>query len=234
MTVLNLSDIDVVFVADFIDYLIRNLVPEWKPSTDYSSSGAMSINKETELVEKCDETVSDQDIQLRAKLSRPMVDLVGKSIMCEKPSETTSDIYYDSNYTGAKGEQKCSQGSDISIQLAGSCKSLSGYGTDVDSSILDYAGDKEGMNKTGENIFLSGDSKITRMPVFHMGENFSGSKLLNGSSAPSKIDEDQDELRAEIDSIEAQYKHFFNELNRMREEALESARRRWLLRRGDV
>ncbi|XP_020084835.1 probable serine/threonine-protein kinase WNK4 isoform X1 [Ananas comosus] len=234
MTVLNLSDIDVVFVADFIDYLIRNLVPEWKPSTDYSSSGAMSINKETELVEKCDETVSDQDIQLRAKLSRPMVDLVGKSIMYEKPSETTSDIYYDSNYTGTKGERKGSQGSDISIQLAGSCKSVSGYGTDVDSSILDYAGDKEGMNKTGENIFLSGDSKITRMPVFHTGENFSGSMLLNGSSAPSKIDEDQDELRVEIDSIEAQYKHLFNELNRMREEALESARTRWLLRRGDV
>lgn len=39
---LELADHDVAFIAEFIDYLIMKLLPGWKPSSDYSSSGAVT------------------------------------------------------------------------------------------------------------------------------------------------------------------------------------------------
>lgn len=36
---LELADHDVVFIADFIDYLIMKILPDWKPSSDCHSSG---------------------------------------------------------------------------------------------------------------------------------------------------------------------------------------------------
>ncbi|KAF5464501.1 hypothetical protein F2P56_014574 [Juglans regia] len=39
---LELADHDVAFISEFIDYLIMKLLPGWKPSSDYSSSGAVT------------------------------------------------------------------------------------------------------------------------------------------------------------------------------------------------
>lgn len=47
-------------------------------------------------------------------------------------------------------------------------------------------------------------------------------------------EKNQDGLKAELEMIDAQYKHWFGKLLRKREEALESARKRWLMKkRGD-
>lgn len=35
---LDLADHDVAFIAEFIDYLISRILPDWKPSSDYSAS----------------------------------------------------------------------------------------------------------------------------------------------------------------------------------------------------
>ncbi|KAJ1414734.1 Serine/threonine-protein kinase, active site [Sesbania bispinosa] len=40
---LELADHDVAFIAELIDYLIMKLLPGWKPSSDYSSSGGLSL-----------------------------------------------------------------------------------------------------------------------------------------------------------------------------------------------
>lgn len=43
----------------------------------------------------------------------------------------------------------------------------------------------------------------------------------------------QDGLKAELEMIDAQYKRWFNELLRKREEALESARKRWFMKKTE-
>lgn len=51
----------------------------------------------------------------------------------------------------------------------------------------------------------------------------------SSSLSISEKDQDQDvELKLELDAIEAQYQQWFHELSKMREEALETTRKRWM------
>ncbi|KAK3036075.1 hypothetical protein RJ639_029828 [Escallonia herrerae] len=56
--------------------------------------------------------------------------------------------------------------------------------------------------------------------------------LTSSGSSLSLLDKDQDiDLKLELDAIETQYQQWFQELSRMREEAMEAARRRWMTRK---
>ena len=51
---------------------------------------------------------------------------------------------------------------------------------------------------------------------------------LASSGSSTFTADNQDVLTGELDFIEAQYKHLVDELTRMREEAKEGVRRKWL------
>lgn len=54
------------------------------------------------------------------------------------------------------------------------------------------------------------------------------------SSCSSLITGDKDldvELKLELDAIEAQYQNWFQELSRMRDEALEATKKRWMAKK---
>ncbi|ONK55616.1 uncharacterized protein A4U43_UnF980 [Asparagus officinalis] len=212
---LELSDYDVVFIADFIDNLIMKLVPGWKSSSDYTSSGTMTLYKEYEK----NQLSFGSDWNSRP--SSPAETGVEQSVLSvlnyagsiaystsieDAPYKKMNEcrLHEDSNSVSSHvhGEDKCSQGSTMSFLMTGSYKSLSGSATDVDSGLIDYASLK-------------------------VDENFCNVEGLN-------LDEKhQDGLKAELEMIDAQYKRWFNDLLRKREEALESARQRWFMKKRE-
>lgn len=208
---LELSDYDVAFIADFIDFLIMQLVPGWKPSTCHSSNGT-SLCKESGVYDEgqlsfcypwnLGQTNASAEMGCEHFLS---LSNIGSSIpdflQCDEGSYKKTDVTmshadYKSVSSWLNGEDKYSRGSGISVFLAESCKSLSGYATDVDSLAVDPARCK-----------------------------------LESNNSPH--DEDQDGLKLEIEKIENQFQQIFDDLSRRREEALENARKRWSRKRDN-
>ncbi|XP_072963618.1 probable serine/threonine-protein kinase WNK4 [Typha angustifolia] len=229
-----LSEYDAVFIAKFIDFIIMKFVSDWKPSTDHSSDETMSAQRECLMHETCCEAMYEQSIFLGPDMASSSTDpiLADEDITYQRTFEMTSNSYYGSisSTDGDKG----SQGSAISVQLPDSYKSISGYGTDVDSGILEYDGCKEGTSNVGDNISVNCYPKNLNVPIVYKGEPSNSSKMLSGPSSMSLIEKDEEELRKELELIESQYKSRFDELLKMRDEALDGARKKWLLRKRDI
>ncbi|KAJ0971098.1 hypothetical protein J5N97_019057 [Dioscorea zingiberensis] len=198
---LKLSHYDVIFIADFIDYLIMKLVPGWRPSTDCSSCGTMSPCKahraclNSEFSVPCNsptqtgfEATSDMNLNYSVEESVQFL---------EDDSFKKVDIFNQE-------EDQDSQGSALSFLFAESCKSLSGYASDIDMAVVDSFGCKaeDDNGSTADNLFLDGD--------------------------------EEDALKQELEMIEAQYERWFYELSKMRQEALENARKRWLAKKRNA
>lgn len=207
---LELSECDVVFIADFIDFLIMKLVPGWKPSTNYSSSGTVTPHKYGNgQVSFCPwtsdppETGYEQSVisQLNNDDSSIADFASVEGNLYSKMDEFGSHADFISTSSATNGDGKYSQGSDMSLLMAGSYKSFSGYTTEIDAEL-----------------------------IYH-GESSSMSRLPSYSSALSTLEKDQEGLKAELEAIEAQFRRRFNELMRKREEALESVRKRWLVKK---
>ncbi|KAG0473236.1 hypothetical protein HPP92_015093 [Vanilla planifolia] len=186
---LELSEYHVAFIADFIDSLIMKLVPSWRPFKDQSPNGTLSPLKESE-VGVCDK---DETIH-RLSVSPPTFTSVDTGLDEVNLSQLEVGSYGNVEESGwhtdcysvsshANYEDKCSQGSAMSLIMAASCKSFSGSATVFDSASVDC-----------------------------------------------DVGKFQDELKMEIESVEAQYQRWFQELSRMREEAIASAMERWSMR----
>lgn len=172
---LELSDYDVVFIADFIDFLIMKLVPGWKPSTDCTSSDTMPAWKDY------DKNLLSSGFSWNSLPSSPTEMAVEKSVLSElnsggsvadsasdevnsykKMDESRLQTDYNSISSHANGEDECSRGSAMSFLMAGSYKSLSSYATDVDSGVVDYIGLKVGENYSSVgSLYLNGNLKRT-------------------------------------------------------------------------
>ncbi|KAG1354557.1 Serine/threonine-protein kinase WNK8 [Cocos nucifera] len=237
---LDLSEYDVIFIADFIDFLIMKLVPGWKPSTDYSSSGTLSMYKESSQLSSeyysnpphsiaLVETGDEQAILSQLNMGRSAKDPVqlDDGISDQKMEEKMSDFDYYSHFNGG---DKVSEGSATSVLFAESYKSISGH-TD-DSTILDDGGFRE-KNCNIQELSSNGYVRKLELPFLKLGELSENHNLLSGSSSLFLIEREQEELKVELEIIEAQYQRWFHELSRMREEALENARKRWLMRKRD-
>ncbi|XP_062219883.1 probable serine/threonine-protein kinase WNK4 isoform X2 [Phragmites australis] len=214
---LEFADCDVTFIADFIDLLIVNLVPGWRPLNDAAENSFMQSKMgESELA-----------ITSHQNLSELMPNYVlVDGTMHPKDGNASSNDYLDSvssatNLGGAQG----SEGSFISVQLAGSSQSLSDYATD-DYGTMDCGGYKAGIDKLECNHVL-GDGSSRSSPIFHIDQASPGVELASSGSSIFTA-HNQDVLNGELDLIEAQYKHLVDELTRMREEAMEGARKKWL------
>ncbi|CAL5055062.1 unnamed protein product [Urochloa decumbens] len=207
---LELADCDVTFIADFIDLLIVNLVPGWRPVNGAAAN--LYRQSESELVMTSHQELSElvPDYALVDGMMHP------------KDANASSNGYLDSISSAANlGGSEGSEGSIITVQLAGSSKSVSDYGAD-DCGTMGCGGCKEGINKLGfSHVFGDGPRSI-----FHIDQASPSLELLSTGSSIS-ISDNQDVLNGELVLIETQYKHLVDELTRMREEAIEGARKKW-------
>ncbi|KAJ8512507.1 hypothetical protein OPV22_002941 [Ensete ventricosum] len=236
---LDLSDYDVVFIADFIDFLIMKFVPGWIPSTDHSSSENISPCKQydaydnNELHSECPSNTLKSSADFgrsydHAELSQLNLGQFAEvvdGISYKKMDEALATAGCNLLWSGVDGADKGSHMSANSL-VSGSTKSLSEYTTDVDSK-----GDR-GVGEIAEELPLSGNVNNLEPSIYHVGEHRSSSCPSKASSSLSLTDKDQCELRAELDMIETQYQRCFYELSRMREEAMENARKRWFARKS--
>ncbi|CAD6243037.1 unnamed protein product [Miscanthus lutarioriparius] len=207
---LELADCDVTFIADFIDLLIVNLVPGWRPVNDAAAKSYGQSESELAIT-------SHQNI---SKLAPDYALIDG--MMHPKYVNASSTGFLDSvscatNLGGSQG----SEGSVISVQLAESSKSVSDYGAE-DYGTMDCGGYKEGISKVDCCQVLDDGSRS----IFHIDQASPFLELASSGSSTST--DNQDVLNGELVLIEAQYKHLVDELTRMREEAMEGARKKWL------
>ncbi|XP_039122248.1 probable serine/threonine-protein kinase WNK4 [Dioscorea cayenensis subsp. rotundata] len=199
---LNLSHDDVIFIADFIDYLIMKLVPGWRPSTDCSSCDTMSPYKGQSACANSEFSVPCNDSTHSA--FEVMSDLNLNFSVEESVQSLGVDSFEKGDiFSQANEEDQGSHGSALSFLFAESCKSASGYASDIDMGVVDSFGYK-----------AEDDNSST-----------AGNQFLDG------VD---DNLKQELDMIEAQYERWFYELSKMRQEALENTKKRWLAKKRNV
>ncbi|XP_054781002.1 probable serine/threonine-protein kinase WNK4 isoform X2 [Prosopis cineraria] len=221
---LELANHDVVFIAELIDYLIMRLMPGWKPSSDYSSSGGVSLSggspilRDGQTITACPwDSIPD---------SVPSGWRNDQKTLYDNVDNANFQTYFSSSLGLTNLEDQQSLGtatSEIAVEstsVQSLCLSTSKlepghthfeHSTNVEEDIV--------MNKFREN------SKPAT-PVFSPASNILS--LTSNCSLLSLAEKDTDvELKLELDAIEAQYQQWFEELSRMKLEALEATRKRW-------
>jgi len=258
---LELTDHDVVFIAQFIDYLIRRIIPGWKPPLAHSCRVGES---QYELSHSAKNTLDSLASALNS-----MVTNVSSGSACECGSYKTSP-------------DGCPQQCDMCLsqkpdgvtspgQSDSDPPSLAHYGyrssdaSFVSDMLMEHALVRDGTTSNSADCSIDGDFKVLSIKGPEMGlgdfvceeqykypRNGSNLKLAKGfeelgftdhgvmslpssSSSLSSDDKDEDaELKLELAAIEEQYRHWFEQLGRMRDEALELAKKRWMMKKKMV
>ncbi|KAJ7951343.1 putative Kinase [Quillaja saponaria] len=259
---LELADHDVTFIAELIDDLIMKLLPGWKPSSDYSSSGTVSLYGTSpktsggcpwgSLLANIPAGLTVEQDVFSGINTGPQEGLVTgeESIFCNNAAGTTFQGDYNSSPSLASClEDQHSQGSVTSEELVedasqknDSCvncnidvssKGLSGSDSELELGDSDFDDSKLPKTDSSAGEFLMNDftkNSELSMPVLSVTSNVLS--LASSSSSLFMADKDIDlMLKLELDAIEAQYQHWFQELSRMKEEALEGTRKRWIAKK---
>ncbi|KAF3780306.1 putative serine/threonine-protein kinase [Nymphaea thermarum] len=226
---LDLSDQDVTFIAEFIDFLIMKLIPEWKPSVPPSENGTNCVRTESKVPEHARFSIGYswdgvhgssavkgiQDVLSGSDLENYCIDLssVEGSIKQQhedgaftKPDDAMSHGGFDSPSSSAAAADQESLESVAS-----------GVSTEC-SNVVDL------VPETRENNVAD----VANLDLSVCNLNDFADIANTRSYASSSLEEDEDEeLKAEFDLISQQYQQWFQELSRQRDEALEEARKRW-------
>ncbi|KAI9180305.1 hypothetical protein LWI28_003424 [Acer negundo] len=256
---LELANHDVAFIAEFIDYLIMKLLPGWKPSFDRSSCG-INFYCESPLGDGKTSMAYPWDAMLTSAHSELMTEQDGISTLAISPQQgfiTTqaenmstltpmSYVNYPSSPSLANLEDLESHASYFSYVLAEdastkndkasesgdsnideSSKYLSDYASEFED--MYYDDDKSQRDYSNEGILLNNEQvKNSGVSFPHLSGVMS---LRSSCSSQSLVDKDLDELRQELNAIEAQYHRWFQELLKKREEAMEATRKRWMAKK---
>ncbi|CAJ2649627.1 unnamed protein product [Trifolium pratense] len=236
---LELAHHDVAFIAELIDYLIMKLLPLWKPSRDHNSTREISLCSGSTIVDSqsltaCpwssiltsipSETVGGQDgfsgfnscfyknadnaiFEGDSNSSHCLVNSVdqysrgsGVSEIAVEDVSMENENCHDSKFLGA-GYFKCLKRSITGLEVGDA------YFENCKSQAADYNVSESTMNLESSN----------------------DASLSSSSCSMSSTEKDNDlELKLELDAIESQYQHWIEELTRMKLEALEATRRKWM------
>uniref|UniRef100_A0A1D1XFQ9 non-specific serine/threonine protein kinase n=1 Tax=Anthurium amnicola TaxID=1678845 RepID=A0A1D1XFQ9_9ARAE len=214
---LHLTDHDVTSIANFIDFSIMRLIPGWIPSTDHSSNGTMTPYKNS--------GVNDiSQLLIEANTDRVVLSHLDLSNSSEDSSHPHQSNPYEKEDEGV----------------------LNGLGRDPQNT-TGCLPDVLGMGIYPEYRFERNDSnggEITRLYqstdsldtiMSETGDVTNVSSVPSVSSFLSFADSNHDdELKLALETVEVQYQQRLQELSRMRAEALDGARRRYLLRENKV
>ncbi|XP_057981502.1 probable serine/threonine-protein kinase WNK10 [Malania oleifera] len=265
---LELADHDVAFIAEFIDYLMMRMLPGWKPSSEYSSSGARSLHDESPVIGKYASTAFPWgSVFTNASVKQAVEPDVFSGLNSTGPRE----VYAQADGSNLFDNCAISPGDYMSspslanFEDRGSHASFSSEilvednSTKIDHKAIECAncsiyGSCNGSSRDASEVELgdlycdyklqrncSGVGECTLMNEFAKNSEFSSVEfsgtsnvmsLTSSCSSLSLANKAQDlDLKLEMDAIESQYHQWFQELSRMREEALEATKRRWMTKK---
>lgn len=216
---LELSNEDATIIAKLIDELIAKFVPSWKPCPNYC--------EEQNTPHSFSETQEDKTFIppffSELVLSSPMVAAAARN----NPTDLTKvedQENKQSIISCASVEYIYSTVSDYSIGKGSECGEFGHPECDkayISSGTIDL--DAEAVGSIPTMIDFAKPSLISSC------SGMSKELSLSSFSTLSLEERDhQDELKMEIDAIDLQYHQCLCELSRMREEAIESAKKRWM------
>lgn len=240
---LELADHDVAFIAELIDSLIMKLLPGWKPSSDYSSSGMVTPCTGSPALGEGENPIAySWDSMLT---SVPTESVAEEDDPCGLSANPQFD--YNSSPSLANMEDHDSHESVVSEILVqgafsrnvrtsdshddytyGSSIGLDGY--DSEPGLGDpYPDGRLEINSANveECMSMNETAEESELSFPKMSGATNVMSLTSNCSSLSLVDKDLDvELKLELDAIETQYENWFQDLARMKEDALEAARKR--------
>lgn len=257
---LELADHDVPVIAELIDYLIMKLLPWWKPSPDHYSYGELSLygpNIDSQTFMACpwgsvltsipSESVIDQDdFSGIDTISKDDFVVAKMSSFSKNVDNATFDADYNSSNL-VNLEDRYSQGSrayemdarntnvkndnyhDSNVDVSFKCLSRSiSKLEDKDAYFEDYKLQAEDYS-IGEEIVVN-EFPTNLGGVLGASTNVESPTI--SCSYLSSTDEDIDlELKFKLHVIESHYQHWIDELNKIKLEALEATKRRWMAKK---
>ncbi|XP_016454684.1 putative serine/threonine-protein kinase WNK4 [Nicotiana tabacum] len=253
---LQLADHDVAFIADFIDYLIMKIFPAWNPSSGDHSTGGRSPSKQpresclTDLTGCSNKSIGHQDVISDFNVETHVISRTDEGDMYVNSDGTSHHVTFDSPTHLAGMEYENSQESIVFKVMAenadtrngnsfgcsndhvndGASKSCSTSISEMDFRYLfhdDECTMQENIGDVAECIPSNEYGKDPELTSIDIDRISRGMSLSSGSFS-SSIEKDEDtELKLELKAIELQYQEWFQELSRMKEEELETCRKRW-------
>uniref|UniRef100_A0A7N0TBN2 non-specific serine/threonine protein kinase n=2 Tax=Kalanchoe fedtschenkoi TaxID=63787 RepID=A0A7N0TBN2_KALFE len=253
---LELADQDVSFIAEFIDFLIMKILPGWKPSSDYSSSGG-TLNGVLPVLDSEKnsrvfpwESVMSSDMPGNLVVEQEVNPVLNMDLVCQQAGASddsgspmseidhvsspclanhggegkSQDLLSSSSNGQAKKSLIYQEKANKTAEFTASLGSKAFKGC---CSSSEYNSQRNGYNNGGLNLMKD----IGKVPKLSGSGRTGTSKVMmrRGCKSQSLTDKDVDmELQMELDAIEFQYQQWFDELARIRDEALESMKVRWI------
>lgn len=256
---LELADHDVAFIAELIGYLIMRLLPGWKLSSDYSSTEGINPchgspvirDDKTRMACPWDSLLSSIPAGLMEQEvfagSVPQVGCVPpeEGTLLDNPNDAIGTPEFNASPSLASfldDHSQASVASEVMVEDAltnngcnadGSCKALSWTASELENGDLyfDHSRLQRNASNAGEFTLMNIFSKNWELLPDHCRISNSVS-LASSCSSLSLADKDLDvELKLELNVIEAQYEHWFQELCRMRDEAFEATKKKFTERK---
>ncbi|XP_038874815.1 serine/threonine-protein kinase WNK8-like isoform X2 [Benincasa hispida] len=217
---LELSNEDATIIAKLIDELIAKFVPSWKPCPNYCEEQ----NTPNSSSETPEEKTFIPPFFSELVLSSPMVAAAAARNNPRDLDKVEDQENQQSIISCASVEYIYSTVSDYSMGKGSECGEFGHPECDkayISSGTIDL--DAEGVGSIPTMIDFAKPSLISSC------SGMSKELSLSSFSTLSMEERDhQDELKMEIDAIDLQYHQCLCELSRMREEAIESAKKRWM------
>lgn len=200
---LDLADHDVAFIADFIDFIIMGILPGWKPSSDNPSSLERSASGLTLMVDQWEMPWADSPAQLVAKQGNNL-----------------SNGSVTSKVSGGDFIRKNEMRKGSSDEL---CEKVFRDLYHNEGRMHASVGSVEchpPMDQLAENsqLVFSGQASVPKVWSLEM----------DSSTLTSQRRDPESELKLELDAIEKQYQQWFQDLSRMKQEAIEVTKKRWM------
>lgn len=229
---LDLSNEDTTIIAVLIDNLIVKLVPSWKVFSRTTASGANSSSGDSSV------HISDET-SLRCSwdsgLVKPPSDAISQHVLAQRADvdDQENNVSTISDISAEYGARIASDADKFKplvwCGLDRLNKGPDGYGFNSDYKVYDHGHEE---NSCGANSCESlmnnenmGNSALSYIDSWYgLPKNFSLSSIRSLSLGENNH---YDELKLELDAIDTHYQQCSLELLRMREQAIENAKKRW-------
>ncbi|PON73574.1 Protein kinase-like domain containing protein [Parasponia andersonii] len=235
---LDLSNEDTTAIAVLIDNLIVKLVPSWNVSSGALSTGANSSTGDSSIL-------LNDEISLRCSWDSGLVKPTSNAIDMQHVLAQMADVEDQGNEVSSTSDISAEYGvrsaSDAdnfkpweSYSLDGCNKSPDGYCFNSDFKVYDHEHEENSCEGNfGESHMMINETTRSSAPSYidycsGLSKNFCLSSIHFLSVGENNR---YDELKLELDAIETQYQQCCLELLRMREQAIENARRRWITKK---
>ncbi|KAK4476322.1 hypothetical protein RD792_015467 [Penstemon davidsonii] len=207
---LDLADHDVAFIADFIDSVVMEILPDWKASFESHSGGERSPSSLALIEDQWEMPFADFPYESEVEQDNVPDFQMDPHIRGNNSYENSNFVPRDPCMTNTGN--KLSHGSMTSEVTAQDCSlknEMMSKGSSQEISEMEFR-DEYFECRRNET-----DRGIVECPL--IAEN---SKLI-----------DESDLKLELEAIETQYQQWFEELSRMRQEAMEATKKKWMTKK---